>query len=193
MLDYCLSDHRCRTDITGWLNGLHPSLEEGIVNRQACFHWYYNCCYRRVQVQVRRCEGFYVYYLNPSPAGRFRYFAPECLNHKVLSEPDRHISYGRGQKEDSSLIPGWYRFQSYLYEKMLNNCVGHHKCGTDLPGWLNGLHPSIEDGIVDREVCFFGYNKCCYRRVHIRVRKCNGFYVYFLKPSPPGNVRYCAV
>ncbi|CAH3143665.1 unnamed protein product [Pocillopora meandrina] len=119
--------------------------------------------------------------------------APECLNHKVLSEPDRHISYGRGQKEDSSLIPGWYRFQSYLYEKMLNYSVGHHKCHSDLTGWLKGSHPSIENGIVDREVCFFGYNNCCYRRVHVRVRKCNGFYVYFLKPSPPGNFRYCAV
>ncbi|KAL9962337.1 hypothetical protein ACROYT_G031431 [Oculina patagonica] len=116
----------------------------------------------------------------------------ECKHYSVLSEPERHQNYGRGNNSDSSLIPGWYRFQSTYYTKMLNRCIPHHRCLTDITGWLNSTHPSLEDGIVTREVCFHGYYDCCYRRVQIRVRECDGFYVYELKPSPAGKFRYCA-
>ena len=117
--------------------------------------------------------------------------APECHQYVVLSEPDRHRSYGRGGNSDGSLVPGWYRFQSSSYTKMLDTCISHHRCLTDITGWLNGAHPILEDGIVTREACFHGYYNCCYRRVQIRVRECDGFYVYELKPSPAGLLRYC--
>ena len=116
-----------------------------------------------------------------------------CTNYTVLSEPDRHTSYGRGGNSDASLVPGWYRFQSGSYTKMLDYCVSHHRCRTDITGWLNGLHPSLEEGIVNRQACFHGYYNCCYRRVQIQVRRCEGFYVYYLNPSPAGSFRYCAI
>ncbi|KAL9962332.1 hypothetical protein ACROYT_G031425 [Oculina patagonica] len=117
--------------------------------------------------------------------------APECHQYAVLSEPGRHRSYGRGGNSDVSLVPGWYRFQSSAYTKMLDTCISHHRCLTDITGWLNGAHPSLRDGIVNREACFNGYYNCCYRRVQIRVRECDGFYVYELKPAPGGGIRYC--
>ena len=40
---------------------------------------------------------------------------------------------------------------------MLYQCVSPRKCLTVITGFLNGLHPLIEDGIVDREACFHGY------------------------------------
>ena len=75
MVDNCIQVHRCTTDITGWLKGGHPTFKDGIVDRKACFHGWENCCYRIVQIRVRECQGFYVYELNPSPEGRYRYCA----------------------------------------------------------------------------------------------------------------------
>ena len=117
--------------------------------------------------------------------------APECHHYVVMGEPGRHQSYGRGSNSDGSLVPGWYRFKTSSYNKMLNKCIPHHRCLTDMPGWLNGEHPSLKDGIVTREVCFNGFYNCCYRRVQISVRECDGFSVYKLKPSPAGKFRYC--
>ncbi|XP_027038417.1 uromodulin-like [Pocillopora damicornis] len=116
-----------------------------------------------------------------------------CTNYTVRSEPDRHTSNGRGESSDDSLVPGWYRFQSGSYTKMLDHCVSDHRCHTDITGWLNGTHPSLEDGVVNRQACFHGYYNCCYGRVQIQVRSCEGFYVYYLNPSPAGKFRYCAV
>ena len=118
--------------------------------------------------------------------------APECRDYDVLSEPDRHQSYGRNNLSDSSLTPGWYRFQSSSYTRMIDSCIPHHRCSTGITGWLKGGQPAFEDGIVAREACFNGYYKCCYRKVQIRVRECQGFFVYELKPSPAGVFRYCA-
>ena len=44
-----------------------------------------------------------------------------------------------------------------------------------------------------REVCFHGLLNYCYRTVKIRVRECQGYYVYELNPSPTERFsRYCA-
>ncbi|KAM7449242.1 hypothetical protein ABFA07_002800 [Porites harrisoni] len=118
--------------------------------------------------------------------------APECRDYNVLSQPNRHQSFGRGTNSDSNLVPGWYRFQSSSYSRMVDNCIQVHRCTTDITGWLKGGHPTFKDGIVDREACFHGWQNCCYRIVQIRVRECQGFYVYELNPSPEGRYRYCA-
>ena len=97
------------------------------------------------------------------------------MNYSVLSEPGRHTSFGRGKNSDRSLVSGWYRFQSSSYTKMLDQCVSPRKCLTVITGFLNGLHPLIEDGIVNREACFGGHSDCCYRKVKIHVRRCDGF------------------
>ena len=78
------------------------------------------------------------------------------MNYSVLSEPGRHTSFGRGGNSDRSLVSGWYRFQSSSYTKLLDQCVSPRKCRTLLIGFLNGLHPLIEDGFVNREACFDG-------------------------------------
>ena len=82
--------------------------------------------------------------------------------------------------------------QASSYSRMVDNCIQVHRCKTDITGWLQGGHPTFKDGIVDREDCFHGWESFCYRIVQIRVRKCQGFYVYELNPSPEGRYRYCA-
>ena len=40
----CLTDVRvCNTHAPGWLNGQHPTTDEGEVTRQVCCHWLSNC------------------------------------------------------------------------------------------------------------------------------------------------------
>ena len=97
----------------------------------------------------------------------------ECRNYNVLSQPNRHQSFGLGQgtNSDGNLVPGWY-LQSSSYSRMIDNCIQVHRCKTDITGWLKGGHPTFKDGIVDREACFHGWEKCCYRIVQIRVREC---------------------
>ena len=74
---------------------------------------------------------------------------------------------------------------------MAESCVNKSHCGTDAPGWLNGAHPTVADGVVQREVCFSSFGSCCYYSKKINVRNCKGFYVYKLEPPPRCYLRYC--
>ena len=78
---------------------------------------------------------------------------------------------------------------------MANKCVPINHCNTNVPGWLNGSHPQNEDeGAVMRTVCFHWKKDCCHWKTQIKVRKCGGFYLYYLKKNALGdkfNYRYC--
>ena len=77
---------------------------------------------------------------------------------------------------------------------MAESCVEVYRCcGTYIPGWLNGSHPTVNEGAVQRRVCFsyYVYGDCCSLSTYIRVRNCGGFYVYQLKPLTVCNSRYC--
>lgn len=66
---------------------------------------------------------------------------------------------------------------------------GVSACGTNFPGWLNGNHPSVRDGIVSRTVCFSTSSTSnCGASGTAFVTNCGGFFVYQL-PTPPS----CAV
>ena len=65
----CPPTHRCNTAATGWLNGGHPTVADGRVTRQVCFHWSSSCCLWYDNIQVTNCGHFYVYYLIPPSAG----------------------------------------------------------------------------------------------------------------------------
>lgn len=60
----CTPIARCNTYGTGWLNGGHPTVAEGRVTRQVCFHYWSNCCQSSTIIEVRNCGSFYVYHLN---------------------------------------------------------------------------------------------------------------------------------
>ncbi|KAL9961352.1 hypothetical protein ACROYT_G030272 [Oculina patagonica] len=64
----CPSIYRC-----GWLNGGHPTVADGKVTRQVCFHWSSNCCRWSTNIQVRNCGSFYVYHFNGTPECALRY------------------------------------------------------------------------------------------------------------------------
>ena len=79
---------------------------------------------------------------------------------------------------------------------MTTSCPPPLKCNTIAPGWLNGAHPKVTDGIVTREVCFgTDAGQCCVRgwEIPIKVRNCREYFVYYLHstPNPGGSLRYC--
>lgn len=67
MATTCVPTSRCGTHATGWLNGAHPTVSEGIVTRQVCFHWSGGCCNWSINIQVRNCSGYFVYYISGTP------------------------------------------------------------------------------------------------------------------------------
>ena len=133
-----------------------------------------------------------------------------CNNYTVLSEADRaqgHIvinaSNYRCDRDD--LVPGWYRFQGAAGDRIADKCVPEDHCGTRYPGWLDGTHPTVSEGVVTRRVCFpnnyrykyrywswyWYWSNCCLLSKIIRVKNCGAFFVYELQKPSYCNVRYC--
>ena len=74
---------------------------------------------------------------------------------------------------------------------MPESCVNTGHCGTHGPGWLNGSHPSMDEGAVRRKVCFHWRSLCCLFETYITVRNCGEFFVYRLTPVHICDSRYC--
>ena len=125
----------------------------------------------------------------------FVFKGDECSNYKVLSSATRAQGYTarnnvRCDRRDLS-TPGWYRFMGAAGDQIPDKCVPVRRCGTHAPGWLNGAHPSVQDGVVTRQVCYHWSNNCCRWNNNIKVRNCGGFYVYELPRTPLCYLRYC--
>ena len=125
-----------------------------------------------------------------------------CNNYTVLSGADRaqgqiviNASNYRCDRDD--LVPGWYRFQGAAGDRMADKCVPAYHCGTQYPGWLNGPHPAVSEGVVNRTVCYNYYyywywsRYCCLWSNNIRVKNCGAFFVYELQKPPTCYLRYC--
>ena len=116
-----------------------------------------------------------------------------CINYTVLSEADR--AQGNAQppynRSDFGLVRGWYRFQGAAGDRMPDKCVLMYRCGTVHPGWLNGSHPTITEGVVTRTVCYSGYRDCCWPSNIIKVKNCSSYYVFELQRTPGWYSRYC--
>ena len=111
---------------------------------------------------------------------------------KFLNDSDRHSDFGRGdQKSDKNLTEDWYRFSAGAGMSIRTHCLPHHRCGTDMPGWMDGARPTVDEGVVSRKVCFNGYYNCCHHQIMINVRNCISFFVYRLKPVSICSCRYC--
>ena len=116
-----------------------------------------------------------------------------CTNYTVLSEEDRaqgnaHPPHNRN---DSGLVTGWYRFQGAAGDRIPDKCVLNYRCGTKHPGWLNGIHPTITEGVVTRTVCYSYDRDCCKVSTIIKVKNCSSYYVYELPRTPYQYSRYC--
>ena len=109
-----------------------------------------------------------------------------------MNTADRKDTYPGKNLCDNELEKGWYRFEGEAGTRMPTTRVHKDKCGTIFPGWLNGVHPTVEEGEVVREVCFSAFSPdCCYDRENIKVKNCSSYYVYELDATPGCDMRYC--
>ena len=123
----------------------------------------------------------------------FYFVADPCYHYNNLSDANRKISYATPHASglcDSQLSDGWYRFVGTAGKKMPTTRVPAYRCGTDFPGWLDGAHPRVEDGEIQRKVCFSDRSIGCKYSEQIFVKNCGSCLIYRLhKPSCPS--RYC--
>ncbi|XP_072894188.1 pancreatic secretory granule membrane major glycoprotein GP2-like [Hemitrygon akajei] len=92
---------------------------------------------------------------------------------------------------DGKLEVGWYRFNSSRGRMISETVFPGARCSRVIPGWLNGSHPSVEEGEVTRTVCFTWRDFTCYWRREIKVKNCCRYFVYQLKPAPCSSAVYC--
>uniref|UniRef100_A0A673NK31 ZP domain-containing protein n=1 Tax=Sinocyclocheilus rhinocerous TaxID=307959 RepID=A0A673NK31_9TELE len=121
-----------------------------------------------------------------------------CYNYNVLDDPWRATN-----NQHSSQIMcdtwvswnGWYRlFIQGQSVQMPDTCVEEYSCGTNAPLWLNGGHPTVEDGVATRDVCGHWDNNCCHFQSNpIKVKACPGdYYVYEFVSPTTCHLAYCA-
>ena len=125
----------------------------------------------------------------------FHFVADPCYHYRNLSDANRRITYETLYSPglcDNHLSEGWYRFVGAAGTKMPTTRVPAHRCGTDWSGWLTTAHPTVEDGKVQRRVCFSDRSTGCKYRRSIVLRNCGSYFIYKLYP-PPCPSRYCGI
>ncbi|XP_032220945.2 deleted in malignant brain tumors 1 protein [Nematostella vectensis] len=112
-----------------------------------------------------------------------------CSNYTILNEPDRAVYAPRGNTSCGRLDGnGWYRISGDAGNAVLTTCPNNRTCGARYySGWMNGSHPTVDMGIVNRTLCFSlsAFGRCCARRETIFVKNCGAFYVYRMRTSLP--------
>ena len=116
-----------------------------------------------------------------------------CHDYTLLNEAHRAVTHiANKQKCDKPMEPKWYRFSGDAGTKMVETCqTKPYVCSTHIPGWLNGKHPSVNEGEVERTTCWSYDSNCCYQRTTIKVRNCGDYFVYHLGPAPVCFAVYC--
>ena len=122
----------------------------------------------------------------------------ECEDYETLNQPDRamgNTDQSRlrcDQRAPDNIVDGkWHRLIGNSGTKIPETCVPMRRCGTHAPGWLNGTHPQLQEGQVNRTVCYHWSSRCCNWQNNIKVRSCGDFYVYKLIKPPHCWLRYC--
>jgi hypothetical protein len=125
-----------------------------------------------------------------------------CLqSHQVLKSSERNVSSNDGDGgvelcdagagDDEWVGDAWYRFAGPAGDRMPETAPDAFACGSDAPGWLNGTHPGVGDGAVERTVCFNWEGNTCAWSASVEVLHCGGFYLYHLPEAPNCMLRYC--
>ncbi len=89
----------------------------------------------------------------------------------------------------------WYRFNSSVGNEMPTTNPGYRKCGTYIPIWMKGTHPTTNDGVIDATACAGVPRRRppgCGVSYKIKVVNCAGYYLYRLKSPQQCALAYCA-
>ncbi|CAH3141685.1 unnamed protein product, partial [Pocillopora meandrina] len=117
-----------------------------------------------------------------------------CYDYQNLSDANRKSSSVTPVSGpvlcENQLTGEWYRFVGAAGTIMPTSRVPANRCGTDWSGWLDGIHLTVEDGNVNRNVCFNDRSTGCKYSKTIVVKNCGSYFIYKLQ-QPPCNSRYC--
>ena len=92
---------------------------------------------------------------------------------------------------DNEVPEGWYRFVGAAGTKMPTKRVPAYRCGTIWSGWLDDSHPTVEDGEVQRTVCFSDRSTGCRYTKKNFVKNCGSYFIYKLQKPNVCSSRYC--
>jgi len=56
---------------------------------------------------------------------------------------------------------------------------------------MQGSYPSVQQGEVERTVCYHWSSGCCTWSNKIKVLNCGGYYLFRLPNTPVCHLRYC--
>ena len=125
----------------------------------------------------------------------FHFSVDPCYHYSNLSEANRNRYYSTPESGpvfcDNQLPEGWYRFVGAAGTKMPTTRVSAYRCGTNWSGWLNGAHPTLEDGEVYRTVCFSDRFSGCKHSANTLVKNCGSYFIYKLQKPHSCESRYC--
>ena len=79
MPEHEIDFYHCGTNVAGWLNGNHPEAVGEIVEREVCFPDTEPCSYK-LQIQVIKCDSYYIYYFEETPTCYMRYCSQSNKN-----------------------------------------------------------------------------------------------------------------
>ncbi|XP_032230168.2 uromodulin [Nematostella vectensis] len=117
---------------------------------------------------------------------------PECASYTTLSDASRNVNSPKTTRIcDSGLVKKWYRFEGAAGTVIPSACPSENLCNTHATGWVNGAHPTVEEGIVTRKVCYHWSSSCCNWSNDIRILNCGSYYIYELIKPPGCSLRYC--
>ncbi|KAM4632530.1 uncharacterized protein O3C94_019060 [Discoglossus pictus] len=124
-----------------------------------------------------------------------------CSNYTVLDQPWRSINnlHNWDSYHNDYLwvhcdtgLEGWYRFKGVTDQQIPERCVPELSCGSHSPMWIAGVHPTMEEGIVNRTACANWGGSCCLWSSAVSIRACpGGYYVYKLSGTPACHLAYC--
>ena len=69
----CVPERRCGADLSGWLEGGHPTLADGEVSSEVCFTRGGDCCKKSKKIKVKDCGSYFIYQLQKPPTCVSRY------------------------------------------------------------------------------------------------------------------------
>ena len=128
----------------------------------------------------------------------FNFLADPCTTYEEVSEANRISNYKTplyGPALCDKYLEGWYRFVGAAGTRMPTTRVEPYHCGTDWSGWIDGAHPTVEDGEVKRKVCFSNRpseTPLCKYSTTIFVKNCESYFIYKLVKLINCDSRYCA-